>query len=618
MARPSEADSIEKARTGGFAPSRRNPAKFFEISRDARNRMQKSPPDGRALYAAASSAELFLLELGVDHIVATFARVAGRARSRVRTGRGAIGLLGDLLHRRLELGEPRRDRVIIFAADRIPKRLHLLVDLDDLGLIELIFQLFEALLDLVAELVGAVACLNLLAALLILFLVRLGLVDHLLDLFLGETRTGRDGDLLILTGRLIARRHVQNTVGVNIEGDLDLGNTARSGRDALEVEASEALIEARFGSLSLKDVDFDLRLVVVRGRVDLLLLGGDRRIARDHHRHHAAERLDTEAERGDVKEDDILHIAAEHARLDGSAERDDLVRVHAPMRILAEELLHRLLNEWDPGRTSNEDHLVDVRGRLLRVRERLFTGLKRALNQRLDHRLELCPGEPDIHVLRTRRIRGEEREIHLRLEFARQLDLRLLGGVLQALKDHLIVRDIDAGIAPKFLDEIIDDRLIDIISAELCITVGRDDVDDVTADLEDRNIEGPAAEVVNDDEVVILLIEAVSERGCGRFVDDPLDIETGDFTRILGRLALRVVEIRRDRDHGLGHALTQIILGRLLELAEDVCAHLGRRDALIADLKADVSIRTTLELIRHPFLGDIDLVVASRSEERRV
>jgi hypothetical protein len=42
------------------------------------------------------------------------------------------------------------------------------------------------------------------------------------------------------------------------------------------------------------------------------------------------------------------------------ADGHDLVRVHALVGLLAEELLHRLLDERDARRAADEDDLVDV------------------------------------------------------------------------------------------------------------------------------------------------------------------------------------------------------------------------------------------------------------------
>ena len=85
------------------------------------------------------------------------------------------------------------------------------------------------------------------------------------------------------------------------------------------------------------------------------LLGRDRRVARDEHRRDAAERLDAERERRDVEQQHVLLLAGEHRALDRGADRDDFVRVHALVRLLAEELLDDLLDLRNARRAADED-----------------------------------------------------------------------------------------------------------------------------------------------------------------------------------------------------------------------------------------------------------------------
>jgi hypothetical protein len=77
---------------------------------------------------------------------------------------------------------------------------------------------------------------------------------------------------------------------------------------------------------------------------------------------------------------------------------------------------------------------------------------------------------------------------------------------------------------------------------------GRLDLEHAVGDLEHGHVERAAAEVEDEDRLVGLLVEAVGERGRGRLVDDALDVEAGDPAGVLGRLALVVVEVRRDGD----------------------------------------------------------------------
>jgi hypothetical protein len=58
--------------------------------------------------------------------------------------------------------------------------------------------------------------------------------DHPLDVLLGETTLiVCDGDLLGLSGGLVASGNVQDTVGIDVESDLDLGRAVGCGRDSI-------------------------------------------------------------------------------------------------------------------------------------------------------------------------------------------------------------------------------------------------------------------------------------------------------------------------------------------------------------------------------------------------
>ena len=72
------------------------------------------------------------------------------------------------------------------------------------------------------------------------------------------------------------------------------------------------------------------------------------------------------------------------------------------------------------------------------------------------------------------------------------------------------------------------------------------------ADLEHRDVEGAAAQVVDGDGLVALLVEPVGQRCRGRLVDDPQHVEAGDLAGVLASPAAGVVEVRRNRDHRLG------------------------------------------------------------------
>src|SRR5207237_2466787 len=91
----------------------------------------------------------------------------------------------------------------------------------------------------------------------------------------------------------------------------------------------------------------------------------------------------------------------------------------------------------------------------------------------------------------------------------------------------------------------VDDALIEVVAAEVSIAVGRLDLDDPFADFQNGDVERAAAEVVDGNRLILLLIETVGERRRRRLVDDPHDLEAGNLAGVLRGLTLRVVEIRR-------------------------------------------------------------------------
>ncbi len=109
--------------------------------------------------------------------------------------------------------------------------------------------------------------LDALALSLILGCEALGVGNHAVNLLLGETALlVGDGDRLRLASALVGGANLHDTVGINLEGDLDLGNTAGSGGDTRELEFAEKVVVLGERTFTLEDLDKDSRLVVSGGR----------------------------------------------------------------------------------------------------------------------------------------------------------------------------------------------------------------------------------------------------------------------------------------------------------------------------------------------------------------
>ena len=199
----------------------------------------------------------------------------------------------------------------------------------------------ERRLGRVEQRLGLVADLGQLTPQLVGELELVGVVDQAVDLLLREPARRLHAHRLRLAGAEVLGLDAHDAVGVDAERDLDLRDAARRRRDAGELEAREAPVVGGHLALALEHVDGDERLIVHARREDLALLGRDRRVARDERREDAAARLDADRERRHVEEQHLDLVVAQRGALQGGAGRDDLVRVHALVRFLSEELLHR-------------------------------------------------------------------------------------------------------------------------------------------------------------------------------------------------------------------------------------------------------------------------------------
>ena len=170
----------------------------------------------------------------------------------------------------------------------------------------------------------------------------------------------------------------------------------------------------------------------------------------------------------------------------------------------------------------------------------------------------------------------------------------------------LSLAQVDALLLLEFVGEIADEPHVEVFAAEERVAVRRLHLEHAVADLEDRNVERAAAEVIDRDGAGLLLVEAVGERGRGRLVDDAQHFEAGDLAGVLGGLALGVVEVGRDRDDGLLDLLPEIGLGGLLHLLQDEGGDLRGRIGLAVRLDPGVAVAGLDDLVGDELLVLLD------------
>ncbi|MNO51513.1 NAD-specific glutamate dehydrogenase [compost metagenome] len=434
--------------------------------------------------------------------------------------------------------------------------------------------------------------------------VGLGVTHHALDLFVRQAGVGLDHDRLRLAGGLVLGADVQDAVGVDVEGYFDLRHATWSWRNVSQVELAQRLVLGSLLALTLQYVNGHGTLVVIGSREHLRLLGRDGGVLLDQRSHHATHGFDTQGQRADVQQQYVFHVTGQHGALDGSTHGHGFVRVDVLARFFTEEVGNGFLYQRHTGLATDQDHVVDLAG----VDAGVFQGdaarLDGTLDQVFDQRLQLGAGDLHVQVLRTGGICSDVRQVDVGRLSGRQLDLGFLGSFLQALHGQRVAFQVHAGFFLELFDQVVDQQHVEVFATQEGVAVGGQYFELVLTvdfgDFDDRNVEGTATQVINDDSVVALgLVHAVGQRSGGRFVDDTFYVQTSDATGILGSLALAVVEVGRYGDDRFGDRLAEVVFGGFLHLFQNFGADLRRRHFLTVHFDPGVTVVGLGDLVRN-------------------
>jgi len=464
----------------------------------------------------------------------------------------------------------------------------------DLFLFVIIELLLEGLLDGgghgVEVVVESVLGIDPFLHLLVLVSIEFGLLDHLLDLLLGEAAlVVGDGDGLLLTSSLVVSADVEDTVGIDLEGDLDLGLAARGRRDAGHVELAEIVVVLGHRAFAFEDLDTDDGLVVDVGGENLGLLGRDDGVARDQLGHDATDGFDAEGQRGNIEEEDFISaFTGEDTTLDSGTVGDSFIRVDTTVGLFAvEEILDHFLDLRDTSGTTDKDNLIDLVLLQSAVIEDLLDWLESGLEQIRVQLLETGAGQSLGEIFTG----SEGFDLDTGLMGGGEGTLGLLDLAAQLGHGALVLGDVVTGLLLVHLDEMLHDTLIEILTTKMGITSGGDNLENAVVDGQKGNIEGTATKIVDDDVLFTLLVQTVGDSRGGRLIDNTLNVETGNGTGILSGLTLGVVEVGRNGDDSVLNLLTQVVLGGLLHLLQNHGGHFLRGEHLLLAVDQNLNVR---------------------------
>ncbi|KAF3837735.1 hypothetical protein F7725_009503 [Dissostichus mawsoni] len=326
-----------------------------------------------------------------------------------------------------------------------------------------------------------------------------------------------------------SNENVDDAVGVDVEGDLHLRNTAGGGWESHQSELTHHLVVSSHLSLPLTHLDLHLSLTVsCCGKH----LEGARLIA--HYKAEAAASVSTWLFLVGIVVFLLMSLVKTPPRV--SIPRDSGVTsssstsvtspaktppwMAAPMATASSGLTDLLGAR--PNRSCTE-HLPDVSLGHLSVLHGLLTGSHCASDQVTHDAFKLRAGQLYIQMFGAGGVHGQRRG---------QLTLGLLSSLPDSLQSHVVFCQIHTRLSLELLDNVSEEVLVEVLSSKEGVSVGRLHLKNPLLDLQDRDIKRTSTQVIDGNTGNGKTVGQSS--GCG-LVDHTQDVQTSDLTRIFGR-----------------------------------------------------------------------------------
>ena len=375
---------------------------------------------------------------------------------------------------------------------------------------------------------------------------------------------------------------MQDAVGIDQKFHFHARNARRHWRNTLQVETRKRAAILREFALTLQNVDRDVRLPIDLSRVELRRGGRDGRIPQNNFVGHAPGHFNAERKRSHVEQQHILgglRAAAENVRLYRRPQSDHFIGIQVRMGLAPEHFFHQRANFWNARRTTDQHDFVDLFRLEIRIFQRLLAGADGAVDDGVNELLKLRPRNLALVALAVRQFN---------IEFDRRLrgerDFGVDYGLTNGLYGFGVAAEIETEIAVNIIERDRDQQIVNVVAAEMGITIGGHDFEDAVVQFENRNIERSATQIVDRDDPVLLLVQTIGERCRRRFIDQTQHFEPGNAASIFCGLALRIVEVCGNGNDSFRNRLTEVALGIPFELAQNERGDFRRSIRLFAQL----------------------------------
>ncbi|KAK3023284.1 hypothetical protein RJ639_044255, partial [Escallonia herrerae] len=314
---------------------------------------------------------------------------------------------------------------------------------------------------------------------------------------------------------------VVDAIGINIEADSDLRHTPGGWWDARELEFTQQIVVSGPCSLTLINLDQNTGLVI-RWR--------------------------------DIQQQEVLHLlipfTTQNCSLNSRTISNSLIRVDTLAKFLPiKEVLQQLLYLGNSGGATNKNNIVD--------RALVHLGIP----QTLLHRFHTLPEQVHVKFLKSGpgysciEVDPLKQRINLNggLSSGGERPLCPLTRCPQPPQGSRITTDILLVLPLELLNEMVHHSVIKILTSKMGISSCRFNLKNTLFNGKQGDIKS-AATKIKDEHIFLtnarsLLVKTVGNCSGSWLIDNTHDIQSGNYTGILGSLALGIIEVCRNSDN---------------------------------------------------------------------
>ena len=120
-------------------------------------------------------------------------------------------------------------------------------------------------------------------------------------------------------------------------------------------------------------------------------------------------------------------------------------------------------------------------------------------------------------------------------------------------------------------------RAIVIVTAQGRVATGGQHLKNAFCQAQNRDVKRATAQIVDRVNALTGVVESISDGCRGRLIDETQHLQTGHLRGVFCRLALRVVKIRRHRDHRTIQVISEGVFSPITQRSQNIGTDLDRR-----------------------------------------